>query len=475
MADSLTTALGWAARRTRVARFLAGSRARVTPSTEPLSLAQWIERYQPAHYPIPWHLAQLVSLLERAAREPTLALVSMPPRHGKSASLTAALAWVTSQQPWRRSAYITYQQDLAQSVSRRVRRLVQESGVSLASDASRVSEWLTTDEGGLSATGIGSGLTGRGFDGLVIVDDPLRGREEAESLSQREKAWEGFNSDAFTRLNPGGSLVVVATRWHRDDLIGRLEQSVDPRWDVLSLPAIRDDEGNPSDEGHALWPERFDLASLRRIRAQIGEYAWASLYQQHPVPRDGILFRAPARYTTPALDGARLVLACDPAGSAKTRADYTAAIALAVRGLGAELTADVLDVLRFQEGTDAAARKLRTFQTTHGGARMHLESSRDGVAIADTLRAIVPGILLAEAPARGDKFTRAQAVIAAWNQGRVRVPVSAPWLDAFLAETERFTGVNDPHDDQVDALAHAFNAAGRERRGGGNVGDGWMD
>lgn len=428
------------------------------------SLPAFIATATPEHAAIPAHLRRLVALLERAAATPTLALVSMPPRHGKSVTVTAALAWMVARWPARLNAYVTYNSDLARAQSRRVRRLVRAQGVPLADDAQRLDEWRTTvglpgHEGGLCAAGITSGLTGRGFDGLMVVDDPLSGREEAESPAQREKMWEGFTSDVFTRLNPGGSIVVVATRWHLDDLIGRLEAMPSPRWEVLNLPAVADPAtGLPADDGAPLWPERFPLDALARIRA-MDEYGWASLYQGHPVPRGGLLFRVPARYVAPAIDDARIVAAVDPAGSASTRADHTAAVVLAVRGWGAAMTADVLEVLRLQAETDAAARALADLQRRHGRCAMVIEASRDGKAIRRALESIHPDLRLTEVPVAGDKFTRAQPVAAAWNQGRVRLPRTAPWVADLIGETERFTGVADKHDDQVDALAYAWNTA----------------
>lgn len=407
---------------------------------------------------MPWHLAQLVGVLEDAAQNPRRVLVSMPPRHGKSTTVLAALAWATARWPERLNGYASYAQRFANTQSRKTRRLAQDAGVALSDDAAAVTDWRTPQGGGLVATGIGGPLTGIGIDGLLVIDDPVKGREQAESQAVREATWEWFTDVAFTRLEPGSSCVVVATRWHHEDLIGRLSHADGPPWEVINLPAVRAHDGQPADEGEPLWPERFPLASLRAIRAQVGEYTWASLYQGHPVPRAGILFREPTRYAEARRADAVIVLACDPAGSASTRADYTAAVALAMHRTDDGWTADVLDVVRFQKDTDGAAAELEAFQARHGMAKLHLESSRDGKAIASALRAINPRLRIDEVAPLGDKFTRAQPVIAAWNHGRVRVPERAPWLADFLAEVERFTGVSDRHDDQVDALAHAWNA-----------------
>lgn len=459
MADSLSTALAWAARRERVRRWR-GSRRGTESSESSETLPEFIARVSPSHTPIPWHLSRLIDVLESAAQTPRRVLVSMPPRHGKSETVLSALAWATSRWPERLNGYASYAQRFANTQSRKVRRRTQEAGVSLSDDAASVVEWRTPAGGGLVATGIGGPLTGIGIDGLLVIDDPVKGREQAESATIREGTWEWFTDVAYTRLEPGSSCVVVATRWHHEDLIGRLERS--PGWEVINLPAVRGPDGLPADEGEALWPERFPLSALRPLREQVGEYTWASLYQGHPVPRAGILFREPTRYAEPDRD-AVIVLACDPAGSASTRADYTAAIAIAMREDDDGYRADVLEVLRFQKSTDDAARELEAFQQRHGMAKLHIESSRDGKAIAQALRAINGRLRIAEVPPLGDKFVRAQPVIAAWNTGRVRVPERAPWLADFLAEVERFTGVSDRHDDQVDALAHAWNAIATQK------------
>lgn len=453
--DSVSQALAQLAKLRRLQKQRAASSASPSASTD-AGLAAFIARVAPEHAPIPWHLARLVEVLERAAREPVRVLLSMPPRHAKSTTVQRAVGWLVRTQPQRLNAYVTYAQRFANVQSRKVRRVAQDAGVQFAPDAAAVHDWRTTAGGGLIATGIGGPLTGIGIDGVMVVDDPIKNREEAESPVQRDAHWEWFTDVAFTRLEPGSSCVVVATRWHADDLVGRLEQS-GQGWEVINLPAVRDARGAPADEGQPLWPERFDVDALRRIRAQIGEYAWASLYQGHPVPRGGALFRVPARYAAPGLDGARIVAAVDPAGSASTRADHTAAVVLAVRGHGAEMVADVLEVLRFQEETQRAAELLAELQARHGGVTLHIEGSRDGKAIRRALEVIDPRLSLREVAPVGDKYTRAQPVVAAWNQGRVRLPAAdAGWVRDLVHETEKFTGVADRQDDQVDALAYAW-------------------
>lgn len=430
----------------------------------PDSLAEYIRTRQPKHWPIPWHLQQLVALLDRAARQPTFAIVSMPPRHGKTVTVVSALAWAILRWPDRLNAFATYAGDTAATQSRRVRKLVIAEGMQLADDAARVDYWLTPHEGGLAATGLGGQLTGKGFQGIIIVDDPIKGREAAESMRERDKAWETFNDDLWTRREPPcGSVIVVQTRWHLDDLAGRLMDECvpdGPKWEVLNLPALRDADGQPTDdvdEGQVLWPERMPLSEM--VRQMALPYTWASLYQGRPVAKGGKLFRVPARYpSTDSMDGWRVVIGCDPAGSASTRADYTAAVVLACRGVGDQAEARVLEVLRVQAETAEATAALLDLQRKWGFAPLHIEASRDGKAIAKAMRAIRSDLVIVEVPIAGDKWTRAQPVAAAWNQGRVRLPESGEWLSALIAEAEAFTGIADRHDDTIDALTYAWAA-----------------
>lgn len=427
-------------------------------STE--SLADFIARVAPRHTPIPQHLRTVVDVFERARSMPCRVLISMPPRHGKSVTAQAALAWLIQREPDRLNAYVSYAQQFANGQSRRIRHMAIEAGVRLADDAAAVQDWRTPQNGGLVATGIEGPLTGRGVTGVMVIDDPIKGREEAESKLQRDKVWDWFSDVANTRLEPGSSCIVIATRWHHDDLIGRLETGEFGAWERINLPAVRDPEsGLPADEGIALWPEQYPLDALARIR-RVNEFTWASLYQGHPVPRGGQVFVGdPARYVEPVIAGARIVLSVDAAGTASTRADFTAAVALAVRGFGDEMHADILEVMRVQKEPRDSAADLAAFQKRRGGGVMLIESTRDGLALKAALQSIDRDLRIVDIKPLGDKLVRAQPVASAWTQGRVRAPMSAPWLGAFLSEVARFTGINDPHDDQVDALSQAWNHA----------------
>lgn len=441
-------------------------------------LAAWIEREAPEQGPIPWHLGQLVALFQRAMRERVFALVSMPPRHAKSTTVRRALAYATLRYPARLNAFVTYASSYARTHSRAIRKLVVKHGGRIDAGAANLDNWRTPEDGGLSVTGRDGQLTGKGFGGLLVLDDLIKNRKEAESAHLREQLNQSFSDDIYTRSEPPyGSIIVVATRWHEDDQVGRLERERDeagnPVWEVLNLPAIRDPAtGEATDEGIALWPERFPLEALARIRRKLGPYGWWSLYQGRPRPRDGKVFKVPARWTAKLPDGLRFVLAVDPAGSAKTRADHTVAVALGVKTEGGVSRAWLAGLLRLQLEPPAAAAALLAFQRRFG-ATLHIEASRDGVAQAKSLQLLAPGLAVQMVRAVDDKYIRAQGLSAAWNGDPERdevprffVPERAELIGAsredfanYLRVMEKFTGLGDLEDDDVDATAHAWNAA----------------
>ena len=414
-----------------------------------VGLLEAIPRVSPRFEP-PCHLAPVVDLLERSRREPVRGLVSVPPRHGKTELISHGLAWLLDVDPRRTHAYVTYAAQVAYSKSRAIRDYARSLGVAIRADAEALHEWRTPERGGLLATGIGGPLTGHGVDGVLVVDDPTKNREEAESAVLREKTFGWFTSVALTRIEPRGSVIVVHTRWHEDDLIGRL--AGEEGWEYVNLPAV-----DPA--GMALWPSRWPVDELDKKRRAVGEHDWYSLFQGDPRPRGGRLFGDPARFEAgSSLAGWRIVIGVDPAASEKTHADYTAIVVLAVMGSAEQLVARVLEVVRVQAEIPAVCDRLIELQG-RWGAPLVIESAGVGVAVPQMLRRIAPKLHLVEVKPRGDKFVRAQPLAAAWAQGRVLVPLSAPWLGDYLHELGSFTGLGDRHDDQVDATAHAFTYA----------------
>lgn len=428
------------------------------------SLLDWVPEFSPT-FQRPEHLRPLAEVLTRAQYEPVYAWISVPPRHSKTETILHSVPHRMLMDPTTQVAYCTYEANLAYTKSRRMREIAEASGVQLKRGAQGVQEWQTQQGGRLIATGVGGPLTGRGCN-LLIIDDPLKNREEAESPVIRQKIWDWFTSTALTRVEPGGSVIVCHTRWHDDDLIGRIQQEF-PDWTGIQMPAveeIRMPDGKILRK--ALWPERWNLDELDKKRRLVGEYDWSALYQGQPRPKGGRLFGSVTRYEHGLItENApyKIIIGADPAATEKTTADFSAAVVLACKGTFGTLSfqADVLEVYRRQVTVPEFVARLNDL-CIKWGAPVAVEAVGGFKAIPQMLRNLNPKLRVIEAPALGDKFTRSLPASAAWNDGRIRIPSDVrnnEWVPDFLNEVEKFTGVKDAKDDQVDALAHAFNAA----------------
>lgn len=460
------------------------------------SLEAYIARTIPKHAKVPRHLKRITALFEASRHREVRATIAMPPRHGKTVTLAAGLSWRTLYDPACLNFYAGFADDLAKTTSRLVRRTTREAGAPLSAEASAVNDWRTVFDGGLKATSVGGGITGRGANGgVIVVDDAIKGRDVAESKLQRDKIFDWFRADVMSRLEPGASMIVCNTRWHEDDIIGRLMlDGMGEDWEHISIPAIGDEYGNAVDErinpeaAIPLWAAGgYDLERYAKIRLR-GEYDWWSLYQGRPRPPGGTSFAGePGRFDLSRFSwaGKRGLIVCDPAATASTSSDYSVAMAVAVEGTGEHTTMYVVDLMRGQWKIPVLCRKLIDFQKKHLGLPVAVEAVGAFVAVPDTLRETAPSLRLLplggkDTPGyklvRADKFTRAQPVANAWRgvdeKGketplRVLIPTDAQWAHDLITECQSFSGLGDPHDDQVDCLAHGWNRLYKEKPGGG--------
>ncbi len=417
------------------------------------SVLDFIPRASP-NFVAPQHLLEVANLFARAEYEPIRALISVPPRHGKTETIIHGIPWFLHRHPEALLAYITYSGDLAAEKSLRALDIAARSGLALDPRRRRANRWGTAYEGGLMAVGIGGALTGKGAN-ILIVDDPIKNREEAESKTVRDKNFNWFTSTAMTRIEPGGSVIVVHTRWHEDDLIGRLLRERDGAWEYINLPAL--DNG-----GRALWPGRWPASALNVRKEEVGPYDWASLFMGQPRPRGGRLFEAPAEwYEFPEVDRSSILIACDPAATAKNWADHSAIIVAAAHlDIKTRLPRiDILEVHRMQVEIPTLVEKLVQVQR-RWNAPVAIEAVGGFKAVPQMLRHMNRDMRIIEVQATADKFTRALPAAAAWNAGRIRLPKNVKgvnWVKGFLTELSTFTGIEDAQDDQVDALAHLVN------------------
>lgn len=412
------------------------------------SLLDFVPMWTP-NFQRPEHLRSLAELIVRARREQVMACVSAPPRHGKTNLLQNGCCWFLKFCPELTIGYAGHTARMAQSKSREIREIARRCGIRLKSDTNSVAEWRTLAGGGLIAGGIDHPWTGMGVN-LLIIDDPCKSREEAESPVKRARLQEWFEGTSSTRTEPDASIIVTHTRWHQDDLIGwLLRPENEVKWECINLPAI-------NDSGEALWPGRWPLHKLDIKRRNAGPYEWASQYQGSPRPKGSQRFLEPVRYEKAEVFGSTILIACDPAATAKTSADQSAIVVGAMTRDDDGLPhMDVLDVRTMRVEIPTLVRELIGMQR-YWDAPIAVEAVAGFKAVPQMLRNVNRALRVYEISPASDKFVRAQSVQAAWNDGRVRVPVNAPWLSAFLSEVTRFTGVGDAHDDQVDALAHCF-------------------
>lgn len=252
----------------------------------------------------PYHIeiAKKLMLIEQGIIDRLI--ISTPPRHGKTMLVSEFFpAWYLGRNPSHQIIASTYSYERSTDVGRKVRNQLLTDifkntfkGFTLSSDSKSINR-LSSDEGGnYFSVGVGGAITGRGAD-CFLIDDPIKSREDAESEINRRKLIEWYKSVAYTRLLPGGRIVVISTRWHYDDLTGYLLDEDPDKWTVLTLPAIAEHDEKSSDgriirkKGEALWPERYPKSKLKKIKEVIGSREWNSLYQQEPINEEGGIVR----------------------------------------------------------------------------------------------------------------------------------------------------------------------------------------
>jgi len=416
-------------------------------------LIDFIEYTFPGYEAAPHHtlIADHLEAVERG--ELDRLMITMPPRHGKSELASRRFpAWFLGRQPNRGIIAASYNSDLATDFGREVRAIVnsQEYGAifktSLSQDSRAANRWNTAQGGTYIAAGVGTAVTGRGAD-VLLIDDPLKDRDEADSEVKRQRIWDWYTSTAYTRLAPGGRVVVIQTRWSEDDLSGRLLDAMESGgddWTVLSLPAI-------SEQGEPLWPERYPIKALERIRANIGNRDWSALYQQEPAPEEGLYFKREwMRHYNEKPEHLRIYGASDYAVTADG-GDYTVHV---VVGIDPQDNIYVLDIWRQQTDSNVWIDVFCELVNRHKPLMWAEEQGQIKKSIGPFLerrmRETHSYCAREQYPTVGDKPTRARSFQARMAMGKVYFPVSAPWMANL--ENELFTFPAGVHDDQVDAL-----------------------
>lgn len=288
------------------------------------------------NYKASWHHEIMAAALEEVERgDVDRLLLMLPPRHGKSELASIRFpAWALGRNPRHEIITASYSGDLAMDFGYKTRAVLESDAykalfsTQIRHDDRSKGRWTTEEGGGYTSVGVGGPLTGRGAT-ILSIDDPLKNREEADSQVYRDKVWDWYTSTAYTRLEKNGAIVLTLTRWHMDDLAGRILSSEDAsRWKVVRLPAIAEEDEPYRKAGEALWPEKYSLEELERTKGIVGVRDWAALYQQTPILSENQEFKEGMfKYRTETEIRklkTREFLTIDTAISKATSSDYTA-------------------------------------------------------------------------------------------------------------------------------------------------------
>jgi predicted phage terminase large subunit-like protein len=406
-------------------------------------------------------------------------IVEEPPRHGKSELCSHYFpVWYLGARPDHRVILTSYEADFAASWGRKARNTLNEYGklfgVTVDPSSASVSRWdILKKRGGMITAGVGGAITGRGGN-LLICDDPVKSSQEANSETIRQRNWEWYTSTFRTRLEPDGIILVIGTRWHEDDLIGRILANQDDaefggKFLRIRLPALAEepDEEFPEPDplgrkpGEPLFPERITLQQLEMTQEDVGPYVWASLYQQRPSPKEGALFSKEWFEVVPMVPaGVRMrktVRRWDLAATDEKKGEDPDYSVGALVGMGTDGYFYILDVVRMRETPGRVERRMSAVARIDGRSvriRMEQEPGSAGkLLVAQYGRTIFRGYAFRGVRSTGNKVLRAETLAAAAERGEVRV-VKAAWNKEWFKELTRFPFVT--HDDQVDATSGAF-------------------
>lgn len=443
------------------------------------SLSGFIWRTLP-NYQMGWVHEEICCALDRflnsvIRKESPRLMLTMPPRHGKTEIASRRFpAYALGRYPDLNIIATSYSAGLASRNNRDVQRIIDDPAYreifpetslwgtntrSVANGAymrnSDIFE-IVGHKGAYRSAGVGGGITGMGGD-ILIIDDPFKDRAEADSQTIRDKVWDWYTSTLYTRLGPGGGIIVINTRWHMDDLSGRLLEAQTrgegDKWRVINFPAIAETDEPHRKAGEALHPERYPLEQLLAIKQAVGSRDWEALYQQHPVPDGGAIFKEEwlQRRWTKLPEMSQVIISWDMSFKEGTTSDYV--VGQVWGRSGADLY--LIDQARGRWGFTETLAQFKALYAKYPHAyRILIEDKANGPAVIDTLKHEIPKIIPIEPD--GSKEARAHAVTPLFESGNVYLPADGiyPWLTEYTSELLQFP--SGAHDDQVDATTQAI-------------------
>lgn len=437
------------------------------------------------HYEANWHHRLLCEQLNAFAEgHIKRMMVFMPPRHGKSELVSRCLpAYLMGRNPDASIVATSYSASLASRMNRDVQRIMDSNEYKEVFPNTRLNDsnvrtlsgsWMRNSDlfeivghrGVYQNAGVGGGITGMGAD-YVIVDDPIKNQEEAHSLTYRQRVWDWYISTLYTRLQSEDSGVLVTlTRWHEDDLAGRLlkQAKEDPnsdQWVVVSLPAVKEglpDDFDPREEGEALWPSRFPLELLEKNKAN-GSYFWNALFQQRPAPPEGAIVQRDwvKRYRELPKDVGDWLMSWDMTFKETRKGSFVCG------QVWARDRADHYLVDQHRERMDfpATIAALKKMHKAYPQCRAILvEDAANGPAVIASLKKEIPGLIPVQV--RGSKEARLHSVTPLIESGNVFIP-DRRWAEELVEELVSFP--NSAQNDQVDTLSQALNRYKSKRTG----------
>jgi len=430
-----------------------------------LTPATLYSRIDPTWIPKPFLLQASLKIAQTIVKPNGRLIVSWPPRHGKSRLATIATPiWCLENFPTKNIILSTYGADLSTDFGREVRDLFDSNthllNERIRRDVKSVGRFMTTKGGGMLSVGLGGAITGKGAD-VFLIDDYIKTMKEALSASKREDDWEWFTGTAYHRLEPGASMIIIATRWHRDDLIGRILRNFPGEWDHVKLPAIageNDELGRAP--GEALFPERYDAEQLADKKSVLGSLFFNAIFQQEPEDDEARLtdrewlevvdfvpIDRPLKYARIWDFGGGKGKENDPSVGTLIAADPTTGHCW------------IIDVWRQRASPQVVEETVRKKAAEDGRnckVIIEKEPGASGIQLFQHFKnTVLPEFKVVDSSATSSKVVRAQPFLAACEAGKVKL-LRRRWNDVYLDEFENFP--DGDHDDQIDTCAIGYNA-----------------
>ena len=416
-------------------------------------------------YGEPLHLLPLINELNEILKgKQKYIVISCPPLHGKTETIISFIAQYLNKFKNKTVTYSTYSQTLSESKSIKIVAILEQLGIKPNPKLANRSEWrIDNFNGGLLTTSVQGTSTGMGSD-LYVIDDPIKDRIEANSKVYRDRTWDWFTDVVETRLEPNASIIIILTRWHEDDLAGRILKER-KRYKFIRLPALADGlsfDGKTTEPdilgreiGEALWGKRYSKEYLEQAQNE-KQMTFVSLYQGLPRRPEDSLFHEPCYYNELPKEGFYYSIACDLAYTEKQSSDYS--VCAILMKTKEDDKSYIIKIDRWKSDITATKAKLHLLQDKYN-IKFGIEDNGVQKAVYDMLFA--DKIKVMPLKPIGDKYTRALPYAERWNAGKILLPnpeiypESKNWVNEYLEEVLNFTGINDVHDDQVDASVYA--------------------